>query len=73
VPRRRRAPPPNHRTLPPIRVQILRPLLSVLRPGAPIILTLKLPGVGRDRGKLVAGLVADLVRGRGRSLQGPNS
>jgi hypothetical protein len=42
--------------------QVVRPLLTMLKPGGLLILTLKLPGTGRNRGPLVDGVKALLVR-----------
>ncbi|GBF88771.1 hypothetical protein Rsub_01672 [Raphidocelis subcapitata] len=41
-------------------VKVLRPLLRLLRPGGLLVMTLKLPGVGRDRTGVVARVRRDL-------------
>jgi len=40
----------------------VRPLLSLLQRGGLLLMTLKLPGTGRDRGELVERVAALLVR-----------
>lgn len=51
------------------RPQIMLPLLPLLAPGAQLVVTLKLPGSGRDRADLVSRVAARLVSGGPYCLQ----